>query len=56
MNIEFNGKIWFWSIGGYLSEGGAWLERALAHSATLPAALRAKALNAAGHFASEQIV
>src|SRR5207244_7869003 len=46
---------WFWSLRGYFSEGGSWLERAL----TLPGASgrsheRAKALNWAGFLAYRQ--
>ena len=38
----------FWRVRGYLAEGAAWLERALAAGAEAPAARRAKALTAAG--------
>jgi tetratricopeptide (TPR) repeat protein len=45
---------WFWELRGYLSEGRAWLGRALAAGAGAPPALRAKALLAAGDFAEFQ--
>jgi non-specific serine/threonine protein kinase len=45
---------WFWYLRGYLSEGSAWLEQALARAASAPSALRAAALNAAGNLASDQ--
>ena len=44
----------FWEVRGYFREGRTWLERALAQSASVPTALRAKGLNAAGSLASEQ--
>ncbi len=40
--------VWFWSTYGYLSEGRKWLDLTLAHSADVPAAVRAKALIGAG--------
>ena len=44
----------FWWVGGYLGEGRLWLERGLATSSTLPASVRAKALNDAGWMALYQ--
>ncbi|MBI2761059.1 MAG: tetratricopeptide repeat protein [Chloroflexi bacterium] len=45
---------WFWSVHGHLSEGRAWLERALAAGARAPAASRAEALIAVSNLALEQ--
>jgi predicted ATPase/DNA-binding CsgD family transcriptional regulator len=44
----------FWMVRGYISEGRRWLETALARPADVPAAVRAKALLAAGMFAQYQ--
>lgn len=45
----------FWSIRGYVSEGRRWLQAALDQAATVEdRALRAMALNAAGHLAFKQ--
>jgi predicted ATPase/class 3 adenylate cyclase len=45
---------YFWSLRGYLGEGRGWLEGALAAGATVPAAVRALALRAAGDLAQWQ--
>ena len=44
----------FWIVRGHLGEARQWLERALPRSHDLPAAVRAKALNAAGVLAGMQ--
>jgi len=44
----------FWMLRGHLGEARQWLERALAHGQDQAAALRAKALNAAGGLAGMQ--
>jgi len=44
----------FWEMRGYLTEGRAWLERALAVSDDLPADLRARIVSGIGHFAADQ--
>ena len=44
----------FWEAWGYLAEGRAWLEEALAHSPDGPAALRAGAFDGAGRLAFRQ--
>ena len=44
----------FWETRGHLTEGRRWLEQALAESESLPADLRAEALNAAGNLARDQ--
>ena len=41
----------FWAVRGHLSEGQAWLERALSRWSEAPAPARAGALSAAGHLA-----
>jgi non-specific serine/threonine protein kinase len=41
----------FWELRGHLSEGQAWLDRALARWPDAPAPARAEALNAAGNLA-----
>jgi non-specific serine/threonine protein kinase len=49
--LRLSGPLWrFWEIR-HPSEGQRWLERALADSAGVAAAVRAKALNAAGNLA-----
>lgn len=45
---------WFWHVRGYMSEGRAWLSKALAGSATAPSRARAKALCGAGFLAWRQ--
>jgi predicted ATPase len=46
------GLWWFWVLRGYLTEGRAWLARALVSpGAAVPTAARATALNAAGYLA-----
>jgi tetratricopeptide (TPR) repeat protein len=47
-----NALDWFWVCRGYLDEGLAALETALADSAALPAAVRAPALGTAGNVAA----
>jgi predicted ATPase/class 3 adenylate cyclase len=42
---------WFCEVRGFITEGRAWLDRALVQSAGAPAALRANALNRAGTLA-----
>jgi predicted ATPase/DNA-binding CsgD family transcriptional regulator/transcriptional regulator with XRE-family HTH domain len=42
----------FWEVRGSFHEGWSWLERALTHAATAPAALRALALAHASRFAN----
>jgi predicted ATPase/DNA-binding CsgD family transcriptional regulator len=44
----------FWWFGGHLREGRRWLERALAHGDTVPALVRAQALEGAGFLAQSQ--
>lgn len=44
----------FWDTGGHVSEGRAWLARALAQSQPIAPAIRAKALNQAGRLAWSQ--
>ena len=44
----------FWEIRGYVSEGRAWLRKALAYQGTATSLTRAKALNAAGTLAWRQ--
>ncbi|MGH2587268.1 MAG: tetratricopeptide repeat protein, partial [Dehalococcoidia bacterium] len=44
----------FWEVRGHILEGRRWLEQALAAAGSAPAALRAKALNAAGNLARAQ--
>ena len=44
----------YWWVRGYLSEGRAWLEQALAVGRTAPPELRARALHAAGSLATRQ--
>jgi tetratricopeptide (TPR) repeat protein len=43
--------LWYWLVRGYFDEGRRALETGLAMSGPVPAAVRAKALNAAGHLA-----
>ncbi len=45
---------WFWHARGYLSEGRAWLRRALAGSSHAPPGARARALYGAGFLAWRQ--
>jgi tetratricopeptide (TPR) repeat protein len=53
MGLQLAGGLWwFWVLRGYLTEGRAWLARALVPpGADLPTAARATALNAAGYLA-----
>jgi predicted ATPase len=53
--LRLAGNLWyFWLIHGHLAEGRGRLERALARSAGIPAAVRAKALEGAGELARQQ--
>jgi predicted ATPase/DNA-binding response OmpR family regulator len=53
--IRLVGSLWqFWHVHGHQREGRQWLEAALAHSAELPPALRARALAGAGWLAYDQ--
>ena len=46
---------WFWEVrGGYWTEARQWLRQTLAHAGDAPAAVRVKALNAAGALAQRQ--
>jgi predicted ATPase len=45
---------WFWWLRGHVSEGRGWLERMLGQETGVPAAPRARALNAAGVLAMTQ--
>ena len=50
--LRLGSAVWrFWEARGYLEEGQHWLEAALAADPKVPAAVRAKALNAAGNLA-----
>lgn len=44
----------FWDLRGHFREGRAWLEELLPRAPAAPAAVRARALHAIGHFASFQ--
>jgi predicted ATPase/DNA-binding XRE family transcriptional regulator len=44
----------FWEVHSYFNEGKNWLKEALGHTATIPAPMRAKALNGAGALALGQ--
>ena len=44
----------FWEIRGHLEEGRGWLEQMLAHTASVPSALRANALTGLGVLAAMQ--
>jgi predicted ATPase/Tfp pilus assembly protein PilF len=55
MLLQLSGTLWrFWEIRGYISEGRAWLERALARNPNAPAYLRANGLRGAGMLARQQ--
>jgi predicted ATPase/class 3 adenylate cyclase/Tfp pilus assembly protein PilF len=55
MLLRMAGSLWrFWGIHGYMSEGRAWLERALARNPNAPAYLRANGLRGAGILARQQ--
>lgn len=57
VGLRLAGALWsFWVVRGHLREGRAWLEGLLAlpESETMPAAVRAKALNGAGLLAWRQ--
>jgi predicted ATPase/class 3 adenylate cyclase len=55
MLLLMAGSLWrFWEIHGYISEGRAWLERALAKNPDAPAYLRANGLRGAGMLARQQ--
>jgi non-specific serine/threonine protein kinase len=49
LGLRLAGALWlFWAMRGHLSEGRAWLERAIARGGQAPAGLRAQALFAQG--------
>jgi predicted ATPase/class 3 adenylate cyclase len=53
--LSLAGLLWrFWLVRGYWGEGRAWLDRALAATVGTHTALRARALAAAGHLATEE--
>ncbi len=53
--LRFGAALWrFWEIRGYISEGRAWLERALAMNPDAPAPLCAIGLQGAGNLACQQ--
>jgi predicted ATPase/class 3 adenylate cyclase len=53
--LKMSGSLWkYWEIRGYLSEGRAWLEAALAKNASAPDYWRANGLGGAGHLARQQ--
>jgi predicted ATPase/class 3 adenylate cyclase len=53
--LKMSGSLWkYWDIRGYLSEGRAWLEAALAKNASALEYWRANGLGAAGHLAHQQ--
>ncbi len=55
MLLQMAGSLWrFWEIRGYISEGRAWLERALARNPNASAYLRANGLRGAGMLARQQ--
>jgi predicted ATPase/class 3 adenylate cyclase/Tfp pilus assembly protein PilF len=55
MLLEIAGSLWrFWEIHGYISEGRAWLENALARNPDAPPYLRANGLRGAGRLARQQ--
>ncbi len=52
--LRLAGSLWrFWEIGGYISEGRTWLERALAANPSARAYERANALRGAGELTRE---
>jgi predicted ATPase/class 3 adenylate cyclase len=54
LSLRLGGALWrFWSTRGYGGEGLRWLDAALASHVPVAAAVRAKALNAAGNLARE---
>jgi predicted ATPase/class 3 adenylate cyclase len=55
MFLQMAGSLWrFWEIRGYISEGRAWLERALDNNKGAPIFLRANALRGAGNLVRQQ--
>jgi tetratricopeptide (TPR) repeat protein len=55
IGLRLGAALWrFWWVRGHLEEGRRWLERGLARSLALPAALQAKALHGAGFLAFSQ--
>jgi predicted ATPase/class 3 adenylate cyclase/Tfp pilus assembly protein PilF len=53
--LKMAGSLWrYWEIRGYLTEGRAWLETALAKSSNKPGYWRANGLGGAGHLARQQ--
>lgn len=52
LGLRLASAVWrFWTIRAYCEEGRGWLETLLRNGGAAPAALRAKALNAAGNIA-----
>jgi predicted ATPase len=55
MLLQMSGSLWrFWEVRGHISEGRAWLERALARNPNASAYLRANGLRGAGIPARQQ--
>lgn len=55
MSLRMSGSLWrFWEIRGYISEGRAWLERALAGAHDASIYLRANGLRGAGMLIRQQ--
>ena len=53
--LQLSGSLWrYWEIRGYLTEGRAWLELALAESPDMVGYWRANGLGGAGHLARQQ--
>jgi predicted ATPase/DNA-binding CsgD family transcriptional regulator len=55
MGARIAAALWlFWLTHGHIREGRRWLNAVLAHSSSLPPAIRARALNGAGRLALRQ--
>jgi predicted ATPase/class 3 adenylate cyclase len=55
MVLQMAGSLWrYWEIRGYITEGRAWLETALARNPDAEDYLRANGLGGAGHLARQQ--
>lgn len=53
--LQMAGSLWrYWEIRGYITEGRAWLETALAKNPNAPDYWRANGLSGAGHLARQQ--